>query len=197
MAQGFFSIRQRCPHCGGTGELVDTPCKQCRGEGLVQKWKKIQIHIPAGVRSGSRLRVSGEGEAGRRGGPPGDLYVVLHVKDHDVFERQDDDLFCEIPVPIDTATLGGTIRVPTIGGAAELRIPAGTQNGTVFRLRGKGVPSLQGYGRGDQHVRIFVEVPTGLSSAQKKKLQEFSDISDPKTYPRLRAFIKKANEFFS
>ncbi len=197
MAQGFFSIRQRCPQCGGAGEQIDTPCRQCRGEGVVKKRKRIQIHIPAGVRTGSRLRVGGEGEAGRRGGPQGDLYVVLHVREHDLFQRDDDDLFCEVPIPFTVAALGGTLKVPTIGGAAELKIPPGTQSGTVFRLRGKGVPSLQGYGRGDQHVRVAVEIPTNLTSAQRKQLQEFAEMCDDRVHPRLRDFLDKAKRFFS
>ena len=197
MAQGFFSIRQRCPHCRGTGEIVETPCSRCRGEGRVNKRTKIQVHVPAGVDTGSRLRVSGEGEAGRRSGPPGDLYIVLHVKKHDVFTREENDLYCDVPVPFHTAALGGTVQVPTIGGPAEVKIPAGTQSGTVFRLRGKGVPSLRGYGRGDQHVRISVEVPSNLNSAQKQKLREFEEICGDHAYPKMHAFLKKAKKFFS
>lgn len=197
MAQGFFSIRQRCPNCRGTGEVIETPCRQCNGEGRVQKKKRIQIRIPAGVDTGSRLRVAGEGEAGRRGGPCGDLYVVMHVREHDVFERDGEDLFCEVPLAFHLAALGGKIQVPTVGGPAELKIPAGTQSGTVFRLRGKGIPSLRGYGRGDEHVRVVIEVPTNLNGAQKEKLQEFGDSCDERVHPKLRAFLKKAKRFFS
>jgi len=197
MAQGFFSIRQRCPTCRGTGEVIETPCRQCSGEGRVQKRKRIQIRIPAGVDTGSRLRVAGEGEAGRRGGPRGDLYVVIHVREHDVFQRDGEDLYCEVPLAFYLAALGGKIQVPTVGGPAELKIPAGTQSGTVFRLRGKGIPSLRGYGRGDQHVRVVIEVPTNLNGPQKEKLREFGESCDERVHPKLRAFLKKAKRFFS
>ncbi len=197
VAQGFFSIRQPCPHCAGTGEVVDHPCASCRGEGRIKRRKKIRIHIPAGVETGSRLRVSAEGEAGRRGGPPGDLYVVLHVKEHDLFKRDGEDLHCDVPIPFPIAALGGIVKVPTIGGAAELKIPAGTQTGSVFRLRGKGVPSVRGLGRGDQHVRIHVEVPTNLSGIQKTKLREFAEACDDSVHPRLRTFLDRAKKFFS
>ncbi|NOY81808.1 MAG: molecular chaperone DnaJ [Kiritimatiellaeota bacterium] len=197
MAQGFFSIRQRCPVCAGTGEKIESPCRDCRGEGRVQKRKRIQIHIPAGVDTGARLRVAGEGEAGRRGGSRGDLYVVLHVRDHEIFQREDNDLYCEVPVPFTTAALGGTIKVPTVSGTAEVRVPPGTQSGTVFRLRGKGIPSLRGYGRGDQHVRVIVEVPVHLSAKQKEKLREFQEMTADSSYPRMRTFMAKARKFFS
>ncbi len=197
MSQGFFNIRQRCPTCGGTGTFVDSPCKQCRGEGRVQKRKRIQVHLPAGVDTGSRLRVAGEGEAGTHSGPSGDLYVVVHVKEHDVFKREGNDLFCDVPIPFDVAALGGALKVPTVGGPAELKVPAGSQNGTVFRLRGKGIPSLRGYGRGDQHVRIQVEVPTSLSAEQKSQLRDFAKLCDERVYPKIRAFAKKAKKFFA
>jgi molecular chaperone DnaJ len=197
MAQGFFSIRQACPSCRGSGEIIDNPCRDCRGEGRLRKPKTIRIHIPAGVDTGTRLRVSGEGEAGNRGGPPGDLYVVLHVREHDLFTRDEIDLHCEVPVPFQVAALGGKVKVPTIAGAAELKIPAGTQSGTVFRLKGKGVPSLRGHGRGDQHVRIFVEMPRDLTPAQKEKLKAFADTCEEKNYPRLREFVRRAKRFFS
>jgi molecular chaperone DnaJ len=198
VTQGFFSIRQRCPTCGGGGEVIEQRCSGCHGEGRVSRTKRIQIHIPAGVDNGSRLRVSGEGEGGRRGGPAGDLYVVLHVKPHELFRREGDDLACDVWVPITTAILGGTIAVPTIGGTAELRIPAGTQHGTTFRLRGKGVPSIRGYGRGDQHVKIQIDIPSNLSPEQRAKLQEFADITDQdeSLYPRWKAFMRKAKRFF-
>ncbi len=197
MAQGFFSVRQPCPYCQGTGEKIEKPCSDCRGEGRVQVRKQIQIHIPAGVDTGSRLRVSGEGEGGVRGGPQGDLYVVIHVKDHELFERDGNDVFCEVPVPFTTAALGGKIKVPTLSGTAELTIPAGTQNASVLRLRGKGIPSLRGYGRGDQHVRILVEIPTKLTPAQREKLEDFASSCDQKAYPRLGDFLKKASKFFA
>ncbi len=169
----------------------------CRGEGRVRKNRKIQIHIPAGVDTGARLRVAGEGESGGLTGRRGDLYVVLHVREHEVFKRDGQDLFCEVPISISVAALGGTVRVPTIAGAAELKIPAGTQNGTIFRLRGKGVPSLRRTGRGDQLVRVLVEVPVHLNSAQKRALQELARTSTEKNYPRRRRFMAKAEKFLA
>ncbi|MCK5802030.1 MAG: molecular chaperone DnaJ [Lentisphaeria bacterium] len=194
--QGFFSVRQACPNCRGTGQIMEKPCRKCRGEGRVEKRKKIEIHIPAGVDTGSRLRVANEGEDGLRGGSRGHLYVVLHVREHEIFKREEDDLYCEVPVPFATAALGGKVKVPTIAGAAEIRIPAGTQSGTVFRLKGKGVPNVQGYGRGDQHVRIQVEIPSHLNRAQKQKLEEFDELCDESVHPKLRSFLKKAKRFF-
>ena len=196
MAQGFFSVRQTCPYCRGTGEHIEDKCRQCGGEGRVQQRKNIQIHIPAGVDTGSRLRVAREGEAGTRGGPTGDLYVILHVRKHDLFEREGDNLICEVPIPFTTAALGGMVKVPTVSGTAEVKVPAGTQNGRTFRLRGKGVPSLRGHGRGDQLVRVFVEVPTKLSKDQKERLNAFAEACNDDSYPRLKAFLDKARKFF-
>lgn len=197
MAQGFFSVRQTCPYCRGNGEVVSNPCPKCNGQGRVEKRKKIQLHIPAGVDTGSRLRVSGEGEAGVRGGPRGDLYVVIHVRKHEVFERDGENVHCEIPVDFPTAALGGTVKVPTVSGTAEVRVPAGTQHGARFRLRGKGLPSLRGGGRGDQYVHVAVEVPTNLSSQQKQALQAFAETCSTATYPRLQEFLKRAKRFFT
>lgn len=195
MAQGFFSIRQRCPACQGAGEMIEHPCRQCRGEGLVERHKAVRVNIPAGVDTGARLRLAGEGEAGRRGGGRGDLYVVLHVREHDVFKRDGDDLLCDLPLPATTAALGGTLKVPTLAGAAEVKIPPGTQNGTVFRLRGKGVPSLRGHGRGDLHIRILVEVPAGLSSTQRTRLEEWAKECGEEAYPQRREFLKRVQKF--
>jgi molecular chaperone DnaJ len=191
MAQGFFSVRQTCPYCNGAGQVISDPCKTCGGDGRVNKRKSIQIHIPAGVDSGSRLRVAGEGEAGQRGGPPGDLYVVLHVRPHEFFRRDGLDIFCDVPVPLELAILGGSISVPTIGGTGKLKIPPGTQPGTVFRLRGKGVVSLRGRGRGDQHVKVQVEIPTGLTGDQKKTVETMKSALDDSVYPKSKAFKKK------
>ncbi len=197
MTQGFFSVRQPCHRCNGSGEMIDKPCSKCAGSGRIKRQKKIQIHIPAGVDTGSRLRVAGEGEPGTRGGAAGDLYVVLHVTDHDFFVREGEDILLEVPIDFPTATLGGAVKVPTISGAAQVKIPAGTQNGTVFRLRGKGVPSLRGHGRGDQHVRIIIEVPKNLSSEQKEKLKEFGDSLDKKAHPKLTTFMDKVKHLFT
>lgn len=197
VAQGFFSVSQPCPHCQGQGEVIEKPCRKCHGEGHVSQRKTIPIRIPAGVDTGMQLRVAGAGQAGRRGGPPGDLRVVIHVRPHDVFTREDDDIFCEIPLPFHVAALGGKVKVPTINGATEIRIPAGTQSGAHFRLREKGIPSLRGYGRGDQHVRVTVEVPVKLSNVQRQKLQEFADSCDDSTNPKWREFLEKAKRFFT
>ncbi len=196
MSQGFFSIRQECPYCRGSGERIENPCKTCAGEGRVQQRKKIHIHIPAGVDTGSRLRVTGEGEAGRRGGPQGDLYVVLHVREHHLFAREGNDVICELPIAFPTAALGGKVKVPTVSGAAELKIPPGTQNGAIFRLRGKGIPSLSGHGRGDQRVKVFVEVPSKLNADQQEKLRELDQLCGEDSYPKLKKFVEKAKNFF-
>ena len=196
MAQGFFSIRQACPTCGGTGQIVKNPCTKCRGEGQVRIEKTLQIHIPPGVDTGSRLRVAGEGEGGRNGGHDGDLYVVIHVRPHDVFRREGNDILCEVPIDFVTATLGGIIEVPTISGKAKMRVPEGTQNGTVLRLKGKGVPSLRGGYRGDQHVKIFVEVPHELTREQKELLQKFAQACGNNVHPMRESFLEKAKRFF-
>lgn len=196
LAQGFFSIRQNCPSCGGTGQMIKNPCTNCGGEGRVRVDKNLQIHIPPGVDTGSRLRVSGEGESGYRGGRSGDLYVVIHVKPHDVFIRDGNDIICEVPIDFGTAALGGIIDVPTISGKTRMKIPEGTQNGTVLRLKNKGVPSLRGGGRGDQHVKIFIEVPENLSKEQKKLLGDFAaTLKDADNHPEKESFAKKAKRF--
>ena len=197
MTQGFFSVRQPCHHCNGTGEIIERPCQTCGGSGKVRKRKTIEIRIPAGVETGSKLRVAGEGEPGLKGGPPGDLYVALHVADHEFFIRKGDDILIDVPIDFPTAALGGTIKVPTISGAANLKIQAGTQNGTVFRLRDKGVPSVRGHGRGDQHVRINVEVPKHLNKEQKEKLKAFAECLDEGAHPTLNTFLHKVKRFFN
>jgi molecular chaperone DnaJ len=196
ISQGFFSIRQPCNQCGGQGEKIEQPCKTCGGHGRLNRSKKLSLHIPAGVDTGSRLRVSGEGEAGVRGGPPGDLYVVLIVREHDLFKRSGNDLLVDVPIDFPTAALGGTIKVPTINGMASLKIPAGTQNGAVFRLRDKGVPSVRGDGRGDQHVRITVEVPRDLNREQREKLQAFADACTAEVTPTLKGFLDRIKKLF-
>ena len=195
-SRGIFSIAQTCPQCQGAGRVVDRPCKPCHGSGRRDKATKIKLRIPAGVDTGARLRSSGNGASGLRGGPPGDLYVVLHVKAHEIFEREGDDLLCEVPVSLVQATLGAEIEVPTLGGKALIKVPAGTQPGTLFRLKGKGVKNLQGYGSGDLHVRITVEVPTQLTSAQKAKLQEFAALCDESVNPISKSFFEKARSLF-
>ncbi len=196
-SRGIFSIAQSCPHCQGAGRVIDKPCKGCKGAGRREKTGKIKLRIPAGVDTGSRLRSAGNGEAGFRGGPSGDLYVVLHVKPHEIFQRDGDDLLCEVPVGFVQAVLGADIEVPTLAGKASLKIPAGTQPGTMFRLKGKGVKNIQGYGHGDLHVRINVEVPTHLSAAQKAKLQEFAELCNGNESPLRQSFFEKAKNLFS
>ena len=176
--RGFISLRQSCPHCNGSGQILEKPCKTCHGDGRHEQRSEIKLRIPPGVDTGSRLRSSGNGEAGFRGGPAGDLYVILHVKPHEVFQRDGDDLLCEAPVTFAQAALGAEIEVPTLDNKVTIKIPAGTQPGAMFRVRGKGVKNLHGYGHGDLHVRIQVEVPTRLSGEQKMKLREFEALSE-------------------
>ncbi len=195
-SRGIFSIAQTCPQCQGAGRIIDKPCKACRGQGRRERSSKIKLRIPAGVDTGSRLRSGGNGEAGLRGGPPGDLYVVLHVRPHEIFQRDGDDLLCEVPVSFVQAALGVEIEVPTLDGKAPLKIPAGTQPGTMFRLKGKGVKNIQGYGHGDLHVRVQVEVPTRLSAAQKTKLLEFAELCDGQENPLTQTFFEKAKKLF-
>jgi molecular chaperone DnaJ len=196
MSRGIFSIAQTCGRCEGTGQIIDKPCRVCQGAGRREKTSKIKLKIPAGVDAGARLRSGGNGEAGQRGGAPGDLYVVLHVKPHDLFQRDGDDLLCDVPIQFVQAALGAEVEVPTLTGKAQIRFPAGTQTHTVFRLKGKGVKSLQGYGHGDLHVRIVVEVPRNLNATQKAKLQEFAEQCDANVNPISRGFFDKAKDFF-
>ena len=195
-SRGIFSIAQTCPHCKGAGRILEKPCRTCHGDGKHQRSSKIKLKIPAGVEGGSRLRSQGNGEAGFRGGPAGDLYVVLFVKVHEIFKRDGDDLICDVPVSFVQAALGAELEVPTLEGRATIKIPAGTQPATTFRLKGKGVKNLHGYGHGDLHVRVQVEVPTHLNSLQKAKLQEFSAMCDGKEGPIAQGFFEKAKKFF-
>ena len=193
---GIITFTQTCPTCGGAGTKIEKPCSACRGEGRVAKNTKLNVKIPPGVDTGSRLRSSGNGEAGMAGGQPGDLYIVLSVKEHELFERQGEDLFCEIPIKFTLATLGGSIEVPTLFGKATLKIPAGTQSGTTFRLRSKGMPSLRGSHQGDQLVRVHVEVPQSLTHEQRKILEDFARISGDAAEPTSKTFFEKAKKFF-
>jgi molecular chaperone DnaJ len=193
---GIITFTQTCPTCAGAGSKVEKPCSACRGEGRVAKSTKINVRIPPGVDTGSRLRSSGNGEAGMAGGNSGDLYIVLAVKEHELFERQGEDLFCEIPIKFTLATLGGPIEVPTLSGKASLKIPSGTQSATTFRLRGKGMPSLRGGAQGDQLVRVQVEVPQSLTSEQRRILEEFARVSGDAAEPTSKSFFEKAKKFF-
>ena len=193
---GIITFTQTCPTCAGAGTKVEKPCTACRGEGRVAKSTKLNVRIPPGVDTGSRLRSSGNGEAGMAGGNAGDLYIVLSVKEHELFERQGEDLFCEIPIKFTLATLGGPIELPTLFGKGSLKIPPGTQSGTTFRLREKGMPSLRGGKQGDQLVRVQVEVPQSLSAEQRKILEEFARISGDAAEPTSKGFFEKAQKFF-
>ncbi len=195
-SSGFFQVRQTCPVCGGTGRMVVHPCPSCQGGGRTKVRKRITLRIPAGVGTGSRLRLAGKGESGSQGGTAGDLYVVLHVREHPLFQRQDDDLVCEVPVAADLAALGGDIEVPTLEGMARLRIDPGTESGKIFRMKGKGVPSLEGYGRGDLHVRIAIEVPVNLNARQKKIMKEFRDSASDDNYPLFQATKTRIEAFY-
>ena len=185
-----------CSRCKGEGKIISEPCKECRGKGTVKRNKKLKVKIPAGVDNGSRLRVSGEGEAGAKGGPSGDLYVYLYVKPHKFFERDGTTVLCEVPINIVQATLGADIKVPTLDGQVTMKVPEGTQPGKVLRLKGKGIPSLRGGGRGDQLVRIKVVVPTKLSDKQKDALRKFADISKDNINPEEKSFMDKVKDFF-
>jgi molecular chaperone DnaJ len=195
-SRGIFNLAQTCPHCRGAGRTVDKPCRTCHGAGRREQTSTIKLRIPAGVDTGSRLRSAGNGEAGARGGPPGDLYVVLRVQAHELFERDGDDLLCEIPVSFTLAALGGEAEVPTLDGPASIKVPAGTQPGTVFRLKGRGLRNVQGYGHGDLHVRVTVEVPTRMNQAQRTKLQEFAALCNGKESPLIEGFMEKAKKLF-
>jgi molecular chaperone DnaJ len=196
-SRGFFQVAQTCPRCQGAGETYDHPCRVCRGEGRAEVTARIKLKIPAGIEDGSRLRSTGNGEAGVRGAASGDLYVVIHIREHNVFSRDGDDLFCEVPIPFVTATLGGEIDVPTLDGKASVKIPAGTQSGTVFKLRHKGMPHLRGSGHGQLLVRVAVEVPTKLTAAQRAKLEEFAGSCGDHNTPITKSFLERAKEFFS
>jgi molecular chaperone DnaJ len=196
ISRGIFSIAQTCPNCKGAGRILEKPCKTCHGNGKHERSSKIPLRIPPGVDAGSRLRSSGNGEAGFRGGPSGDLYIVLNVKEHEIFKRDGDDLICELPVSFVQASLGTEIEVPTLEGKATVKIPAGTQPGAVFRIKGRGVKNLQGYGHGDLHVRVQVEVPTRLNHEQKAKLAEFAALCDGHEAPLAQGFFDKAKKFF-
>lgn len=196
-SNGFFQVRQTCPTCGGAGQSVTNPCRACRGEGRVKSRRALSVKIPAGVETGSRLRLAGKGEGGSRGGPTGDLYIVLHVKPHELFQRRDEDIFVEMPIPFHVAALGGEMDVPTIHGYATLKIPAGTESGALFRLRGKGVTGIHGLRAGDQHVRVVVEVPDRLGGRERELLKAFADACSDGNYPRRRKAVAQAEEFYA
>jgi molecular chaperone DnaJ len=196
-SSGFFSISRSCPKCHGQGEIIEYPCPECHGSGRRMARRKIQTKVPAGVDTGVRMKISGEGEAGHRGGPRGDLYVEIHMKPHEIFTREGDDLVCLAPISMTQAALGGEILVPTLKGTIALKIPAGTQSGKSFILKGKGFHSLRGHGTGDEEVRIQVETPTRLTLEQAELLQRFAEISGEKVNPVSAGFVNKVKKLFS
>ena len=193
--QAFFQMRQPCPVCRGAGTVVRTPCRTCAGTGRVKDRATIQLHVPRGVETGTHLRVAGRGEPGMRGGRAGDLHVVVHVRESDLFERQGDDLLVEVPVAPDVAALGGEVEVPTIDGPAKLRLAPGTPDGKLFRMRGKGAPIVNGRGAGDLIVRVAVEIPARLNARQKRALEDFRAAYDDASYPRAGAFRDRIASF--
>ncbi|MFI5353465.1 MAG: molecular chaperone DnaJ [Candidatus Binatales bacterium] len=195
--QGFFSIATTCGQCRGEGSIIADPCPKCQGQGRIRKPQSISVKIPAGVDNGSRLKLRGEGEAGFAGGPQGDLYVVIHVREHSMFARQDNDVVIEVPVSFPQAALGAEIEVPTLEGKVKLKIPSATQSGKVFRLKGKGIVDLHGYGRGDQLVKILIETPRRLTARQRELLEEFAKLSgEDVNHPMAKGFVDKLKEMF-
>lgn len=200
ISQGFFQLQQTCPKCRGAGTLVRNPCDNCFGQGRVRRTRKLSVKIPAGVDTGDRIRLAGEGEAGRNGGPPGDLYVEMHVREHPIFERDGEHLSCEIPISFATAALGGSVEVPTLDGSVALKVPAETQSGRVFRLRDKGVKPVRGSSRGDLFCRVVVETPVHLSTEQKeliRTLEESLKQGGHRHAPREKGFFEGVKRFFS
>jgi molecular chaperone DnaJ len=199
MQQGFFSLQQTCPHCHGTGKMISDPCGKCHGKGHVKKTKTLSVKVPAGVDNGDRIRLSGEGEMGENGGPPGDLYVHMHIKEHPIFQRDGNDLFCEVPVSMVTAALGGELEVPTLEGRVKLKIPEATQTGKLFRLRGKGVKSVRGSMTGDLLCKVAVETPVNLTKKQKDLLKELEDsLNDDSVNhsPKASGWLDGVKKFF-
>ena len=194
--QGFFTVERTCPTCSGLGQTIKNPCKGCGGAGRVEKERALSVNIPAGVETGTRIRLSGEGEAGLRGGPPGDLYIFIEVAKHKLFDRDENHLFCHVPVSMTTAALGGDLEVPTIdGGRARVKIPAGSQAGRQMRLRGKGMPALRGGGAGDMFIELAVETPVNLTSRQKEILKEFDSLSEDNN-PESKSFFSSVKTFW-
>ncbi len=194
--QGFFTVERGCPTCGGRGQTIKDPCTGCSGQGRVQKDRSLNVNIPAGVETGTRIRLAGEGEAGLRGGPSGDLYIFIHVDDHEIFEREGQNLFCRIPVAMSTAALGGEIEAPTIdGGRSRVKVPVGVQTGKQMRLRGKGMPALRGAGSGDLYIELAVETPVNLTARQKELLKEFEEIGKDNN-PEGQDFFSKVKSFW-
>ncbi|MEP2603156.1 MAG: molecular chaperone DnaJ, partial [Paraglaciecola sp.] len=201
MRQGFFAVQQTCPTCSGKGQIISDPCKACHGEGRVQKTKTLSVKVPAGVDTGDRIRLTGEGEAGETGAPPGDLYVQVHVRDHKIFTREGNNLYCEVPLSFTRAALGGEIEVPTLEGKVKLKVTAETQTGKMFRLRGKGVKSVRSGSVGDLICKVVIETPVNLSSRQKELLNELEESMGTgkdvaKNRPKESGFFDGVKKFF-
>ena len=197
-AQGFFSIERTCPACQGRGEMISDPCLECNGAGRVTEERKLSVSIPAGIEEGTRIRLAGEGEAGLRGGPAGDLYIFLSIRPHEFFQRDGADIFCRVPISVTTAALGGEFEVPTIDGdRTRVRVPDGTQTGKQFRLKGKGMPVLRSPKIGDMYIQVVVETPRNLSRRQRELLEEFERTSSAETHPDSTGFFARVRDFFA
>ncbi len=194
--QGFFAVARACSQCSGSGTIVSDPCKNCKGSGKLESETSLQVKIPGGVDAGTRVRLAGEGEIGEHGGPAGDLYVVVHVKEHPLFVREENEVLCEVPISFTQAALGAQIEVPTLDGKVKMKIPHGTQSGKVFRLKGKGIPHLHGSGRGDQHVRVTVETPTELNNEQREILESFAKACGEGVNPQSKSFFEQVKKLF-
>tara|TARA_B100000989_G_scaffold298726_1_gene289456 strand:- start:5143 stop:6273 length:1131 start_codon:yes stop_codon:yes gene_type:complete len=196
-SQGFFTVERTCPNCSGTGQVITDPCSSCNGEGRVRKNRKIEVSIPAGVEEGSRIRLSGEGASGQNGASSGDLYIFIGILQHEIFQRDGMEIFCNVPISISDASLGGSVEVPTVsGGRAKVKIPAGTQSGDQLKLSGKGMPALRSVSFGDMIITLVVEIPKNLSSRQKELLREFDEESDHNNIPQSTGFFTKVRDFW-
>ena len=196
-SRGFFQVAQPCPQCHGAGQTIDKPCRSCDGQGRAEMTSRIKLNIPAGMDEGSRLRSTGGGEAGSRGGGTGDLYVVIHLREHAIFTRDASDLHCRMPIPFATAALGGEVEIPTLSGPVKLKVPAGTQGGSDFRVRGHGMPHLQSHGKGDLHVKLEVEVPSKLNPEQRQALETFAELCGEENTPIHRSFTERIKDLFT
>lgn len=195
--QGFFAVARTCNQCGGAGQVVADPCKDCKGGGKTESVSELSVKIPPGVDTGTRVRLAGEGEPGEQGGPSGDLYVVVHVKEHPLFHREEYEVFCEVPISFVQATLGAQLEVPTLDGMVKMKVPEGTQSGKIFRLKGKGIPHLQSSARGDQHVRVVVETPQNLNHKQRELLEKFAEASGENVNPQSKTFFDKVKDLLN
>jgi molecular chaperone DnaJ len=196
VSQGFFSMMRSCPRCGGDGEVIPNPCDDCGGKGVKQSNETLEVEVPAGVSTGQKLRWGGKGAPGEDGGPPGDLYIVIHLEDHPLFEREGNNVICRIPITFTQAALGGKVEVPTLDGKVNMTIPAGTQSGKTLRLNGKGFPRLNGRGRGDQLVEVAVETPVNLTDRQRELLEEFAEEGGEEVHPEKRGFFERMKDLF-